>query len=198
MSGSLKAANRFRTNGSTSGRGLQRPGRVIRLKRTGLAPTTGSMPCALWLRRQFLANGSGRITDLTASRRRSFVTPRACVQYLTSWSACMLTLLRFVAFPHLPDERSRTSSGKRRQSAHVPGIGTKGTLPRWNRNGRNAMDPVTRCLHCGRRLVSIPSANGRTELKCLCCDKVDPMETATAKWADGPLAAITSLPSRGP
>ena len=38
--------------------------RVIKLKRTGLAPTTASIPCALRLRRQFLANGRGRITDL--------------------------------------------------------------------------------------------------------------------------------------
>jgi hypothetical protein len=30
---------------------------------------------------------------------------------------------------------------------------------------------------------------GRTELRCLKCDKVDPMQSDAAKWADGPLAA---------
>jgi hypothetical protein len=50
------------------------------------------------------------------------------------------------------------------------------------------MDRMTRCLHCGRRLVPTLNADGRTELKCLWCDKVDPMETETAKWADSPLA----------
>jgi hypothetical protein len=61
------------------------------------------------------------------------------------------------------------------------------------------MNPVTRCLHCGRRLVPVLSANGRTELKCLWCDKLDPTETETAKWADSPLAeALNSHPLRGP
>ena len=38
------------------------------------------------------------------------------------------------------------------------------------------MDKVTRCLHCGKRLVPVPSADGRTELQCVWCDKLDPME----------------------
>ena len=51
------------------------------------------------------------------------------------------------------------------------------------------MDPVTRCLHCGKRMVPTPSYSGRTELKCLFCDKLDPMETQALKeWADSPLA----------
>jgi phage FluMu protein Com len=45
------------------------------------------------------------------------------------------------------------------------------------------MDRVTRCLHCGKRLVPVRSADGRTELKCVWCDQVDPMETETAKWS---------------
>jgi phage FluMu protein Com len=53
------------------------------------------------------------------------------------------------------------------------------------------MDRVTRCLHCGKRLVPV-LANGRTELKCVWCDEVDPMETVTAKWAD----TSPSLPVR--
>jgi phage FluMu protein Com len=54
------------------------------------------------------------------------------------------------------------------------------------------MDRVTRCLHCGKRMVPILSS-GRTELKCLFCDKLDPMEmTAANKWADSPLATPIS------
>ena len=50
------------------------------------------------------------------------------------------------------------------------------------------MDRVTRCLHCGKRMVPAPSLSGRTELKCVFCDKLDPMEMeATNKWAEGPL-----------
>jgi hypothetical protein len=48
-----------------------------------------------------------------------------------------------------------------------------------------AMDRVTRCLHCGKRMVPMPHLSGRTELKCLFCDKLDPLEVTTAtKWAD--------------
>ena len=55
------------------------------------------------------------------------------------------------------------------------------------------MDRVTRCLHCGKRMVPAPSLTGRTELICVYCDKTDPMEIVeTAKWAESPLArAIT-------
>jgi hypothetical protein len=61
------------------------------------------------------------------------------------------------------------------------------------------MDRVTRCLHCGKRLVPVLSADGKTELKCVWCDELDPMEIETAKWANSPLAGpITSRPSRGP
>jgi transcription elongation factor Elf1 len=59
--------------------------------------------------------------------------------------------------------------------------------------GGHAMDKVTRCLHCGKRLVPVPSADGRTELQCVWCDKLDPMEmTAANKWADSPLATPIS------
>jgi hypothetical protein len=55
------------------------------------------------------------------------------------------------------------------------------------------MDKVTRCQHCGKRLVPVPSADGRTELQCVWCDKLDPMEmTAANKWADSPLATPIS------
>jgi len=55
------------------------------------------------------------------------------------------------------------------------------------------MDRVTRCLHCGKRTVPTPSYTGRTELKCVFCDKLDPMEmTEPGKWANSPLATPIS------
>jgi phage FluMu protein Com len=55
------------------------------------------------------------------------------------------------------------------------------------------MDRVTRCLHCGKRMVPAPSYTGRTELKCVFCDELDPMEMReTNKWADGPLSTPIS------
>jgi len=52
------------------------------------------------------------------------------------------------------------------------------------------MDRVTGCLHCGKRMVPMPHLSGRTELKCLFCDKLDPLEVTTAnKWADDSLLA---------
>ena len=55
------------------------------------------------------------------------------------------------------------------------------------------MDRVTRCLHCGKRMVPAPSLTGRTELICVYCDKTDPTEIVeTTRWAESPLAqAIT-------
>jgi hypothetical protein len=51
------------------------------------------------------------------------------------------------------------------------------------------MDRVTRCLHCGKRMVPAPSLTGRTELICVYCDKADPMEIVeTTNWAESPLA----------
>ena len=57
------------------------------------------------------------------------------------------------------------------------------------------MDRVTRCLQCGKHMVPVPSYSGRTELKCVFCDRLDPMEMAEPhKWADGPLAIPISEP----
>jgi hypothetical protein len=55
------------------------------------------------------------------------------------------------------------------------------------------MDRVTRCLHCGKRMVPAPSPTGRTELVCVFCDKVDPME-----MLDGPIAHSPPLFPRQP
>jgi hypothetical protein len=49
------------------------------------------------------------------------------------------------------------------------------------------MDRVTRRPKCGKRTVPA-QVNGRTELKCIRCDAVDPLQTDLAKWADSPLA----------
>ena len=46
---------------------------------------------------------------------------------------------------------------------------------------------VTRCPKCNKRLVAT-DRTGRTELRCLKCDEVDPLKTDAAKWADSPLA----------
>jgi hypothetical protein len=57
------------------------------------------------------------------------------------------------------------------------------------------MDRVTRCLHCGKRMVPAPSYTGRTELKCVFCDKLDPMEMDQARqWAESPLAMPITEP----
>ena len=54
-------------------------------------------------------------------------------------------------------------------------------------------DRVTRCWHCGKRLMPVPSFDGRTELKCMFCDTLDAMEmTAANKWADSPLTTPIS------
>lgn len=45
-----------------------------------------------------------------------------------------------------------------------------------------------RCPHCNKRLIAMTDRTGHTEFKCLKCDKVDPLKTVAAKWADSPLA----------
>jgi phage FluMu protein Com len=46
----------------------------------------------------------------------------------------------------------------------------------------------TRCPKCNRRLVVEANDDGRTELRCLRCDEVDPLKTDAAKWAESSLA----------
>jgi phage FluMu protein Com len=48
---------------------------------------------------------------------------------------------------------------------------------------------ATRCAHCNKRMKAVLAENGRTEIKCLKCDLVDPLRTDAVKWAEGPLAA---------
>jgi len=55
------------------------------------------------------------------------------------------------------------------------------------------MDRVTRCLQCGKRMVPTPSYTGRTELKCVFCDRLGPMEMAEPnKLAESALATPVS------
>jgi phage FluMu protein Com len=49
----------------------------------------------------------------------------------------------------------------------------------------------TRCPKCHKRLMAMTDRTGRTELRCLKCDKVDPMKTDAVKWAGSPLATPT-------
>jgi phage FluMu protein Com len=50
---------------------------------------------------------------------------------------------------------------------------------------------LSRCPKCNKRLMATTERTGRTELKCLKCDEVDPMKTDAAKWADSALAPPT-------
>jgi phage FluMu protein Com len=47
---------------------------------------------------------------------------------------------------------------------------------------------VTRCPKCEKRLMAMTDQNGRTELRCLKCDRIDPIKIEAAKWADSSLA----------
>jgi tRNA(Ile2) C34 agmatinyltransferase TiaS len=47
---------------------------------------------------------------------------------------------------------------------------------------------ATRCPHCKRRMKAVATKDGRTDLKCLKCDELDPLETDAARWAESPLA----------
>jgi tRNA(Ile2) C34 agmatinyltransferase TiaS len=49
----------------------------------------------------------------------------------------------------------------------------------------------TRCPRCSKRMVAVATADGRTGLRCLQCDEIDPLTTDAAKWADSPLAPPT-------
>jgi tRNA(Ile2) C34 agmatinyltransferase TiaS len=43
--------------------------------------------------------------------------------------------------------------------------------------GKTVMD-ATRCPNCKKRLMAMTDAKGRTDLRCLKCDKVDPKNAA--------------------
>jgi phage FluMu protein Com len=52
------------------------------------------------------------------------------------------------------------------------------------------MDAI-RCPKCEKRLMATTDRTGESELRCLNCDKVDPMKTDAAKWADSSLSGPT-------
>jgi hypothetical protein len=41
-------------------------------------------------------------------------------------------------------------------------------------------------------MLAMTDRTGRTELRCMKCDKIDPMKTDAAKWADSSLAGPTN------
>jgi phage FluMu protein Com len=45
-----------------------------------------------------------------------------------------------------------------------------------------------RCPKCKKLLMAMTNRTGRTELRCLKCDRVDAMKTEALKWAESPLA----------
>jgi phage FluMu protein Com len=57
--------------------------------------------------------------------------------------------------------------------------------------GEEPMDDH-RCPKCNKLLMAMTDRTGRTELRCLKCDQVDPMKTHAAKWAASPLAGPTN------
>ena len=47
---------------------------------------------------------------------------------------------------------------------------------------------VSRCPKCALRLMATVDENGRTELRCLKCDQIDPLKTVAKQWSESPLA----------
>jgi len=47
-------------------------------------------------------------------------------------------------------------------------------------------------VRSAKLLMAMTDRTGHTELRCLKCDKVDPMKTDAMKWADSPLASPSS------
>jgi tRNA(Ile2) C34 agmatinyltransferase TiaS len=52
---------------------------------------------------------------------------------------------------------------------------------------------MDRCPQCNKRMKAVLEANGRTDFRCLQCDKVDPLKTDAVKWAISPLAGPTKV-----
>jgi tRNA(Ile2) C34 agmatinyltransferase TiaS len=46
---------------------------------------------------------------------------------------------------------------------------------------------ATRCPKCRRRMKAVTIKAGRTDVRCLGCDEVDPMQTDAVKWAQSSL-----------
>ena len=50
---------------------------------------------------------------------------------------------------------------------------------------------MDRCSQCNTRMKVVLGLDGRTDFKCLHCDKVDPLKTDAVKWAESPLSQPT-------
>ena len=48
------------------------------------------------------------------------------------------------------------------------------------------MERVTRCLHCGKRTVPVPSMHGGRKLQCVMCD-LDPRKLEATAQVENPL-----------
>jgi len=51
---------------------------------------------------------------------------------------------------------------------------------------------MDRCPHCNERMKIVLGEGGRTEFRCLECDKVDPLELEAAKWAENSLSTTAA------
>ena len=52
---------------------------------------------------------------------------------------------------------------------------------------------LTRCPKCNKRLIAMMDPSGKTDLRCLQCDQVDPMKTEIVKWANSELVPPTKV-----
>jgi hypothetical protein len=50
---------------------------------------------------------------------------------------------------------------------------------------------ATRCPHCTKRMKAVATPDGRTGLRCLECDKIDPLKNEAAKSAASALISPT-------
>lgn len=46
---------------------------------------------------------------------------------------------------------------------------------------------ASRCPRCNKRMKAVMTGDGRTGLKCMKCDEVDPLHTDALKWAESSL-----------
>jgi phage FluMu protein Com len=58
-------------------------------------------------------------------------------------------------------------------------------------NREDAMNDQ-RCPKCKKLMLAMTDRTGKTELRCVKCDKVDPMKTDAVKWANSGLSGPTN------
>ena len=47
---------------------------------------------------------------------------------------------------------------------------------------------ISRCAKCNKPLMAMTDRKGRTEMRCLKCDRTAPLKRAAAKWPERPAA----------